>query len=229
MSDSIPTPPAQPPAAPYGAPAAPVPPPAPERKRSVLTRWWFWVIAGVVVLGVVGAVAGGGDRSPESASAPAAEKQAEDQPAEGAAEDQPAEEPAETPMPGIGEKVVMDGFEITVTSIETGVPSVGGEYASEQAQGAFTLLHIDVTNTGTAAETIISSSFTVRDAEGREFEAHPTASLYLQDTGFAFEQINPGNTASGIVVFDLPAGTAPHTLEFQPGMFGGKSVTIALT
>jgi hypothetical protein len=162
-----------------------------------------------------------------SASAPVAERPAGEAPVadDEAAEDAPVEEPAPA---GLGDTVVVDDFEITVTSVETGVPSVGNEYVSEEAQGAFTLLSIDVTNTGNSAETVISSGFTVRDPDGREFEASATASIYLEETGFVFEQVNPGNTASGVIVFDLPADIAPQTLEFQPGLFGGETAVISL-
>lgn len=217
---------AQPPAAPYGAPTAPELPTQSEsapKKKSILARWWFWVIVVVALFVVIGAINGaGGSGEPAGGGAP--QQDASQEPAE----EDATEEEAEESLPGVGDTVVVDGFEITVTSVEGGVASVGNEYLSEDAQGEFTLVSVEVTNTGNSAETVLSSSFTVLDADAREFDASSTASIYLGDEGFAFEQINPGNTASGILAFDLPAGTDAQTLEFAPGFFGTNAVTIAL-
>lgn len=222
---------AQPPASPYGAPTAPAPAPqdsAAPKKKSILTRWWFWLIVVVVVIGIIGALSGAGDaeepadggtvQEPATAGDDADAQEAE----EPAVEEPEQEEQAasEEARPGIGDTVTVGDFEVTVTSIESGVASVGSDFLSEDAQGAFTLLNVEVTNIGSSAETIFSSSFTVLDAAEREFDANSTASIYLGDSGFMFEQINPGNTARGILVFDLPADTVAETLEFSPGFFG---------
>ncbi len=224
----------QPPASPYGAPTAPALPPqdaAAPKKKSILKRWWFWLIIVIVVIGLINAVNGGGDAEEPAGGGTAQEPSTSGD--EDAHEQEPdAEEPEGTTPdqvhPGIGDTVTVGDFEITVTSIETGVASVGGDYLSEDAQGAFTLLNVEVTNIGKSGETVFSSSFTVLDADEREFDAHSTASLYLGDSGFMFEQINPGNTAKGILVFDLPVDVVPEVLEFSPGFFG-SGVTIDLT
>ncbi len=211
-----------PPATPYGAPTAPGLPPesAPASKKPIFKRWWFWALAIVAVIIVITVVnSGGGSDKPSGGTTPTA--------APTAGETSAPAEPEET-LPGIGDKVVIEGLEITVTSIETGRDSVGSGGLSEKAQGAFTLLGVSITNVGTTAETVISSSFIVLDDAAREFESSLTASLYLGGSGFAFEKINPGNTASGILVFDLPKGTDPKTLRFTPGFFG-PSVEIDLT
>lgn len=231
--------PIQPPAVPYGAPAAPAAPPQyggpsqygrpPEKKKPLLARWWFWAIVVVAAIIVIGSASGGNDAGGQPAGDDdVAQEQVADEGTASEAAEEAEEEPAEPEPHGIGDTVVLAGFEITVTSIETGVSSVGDQYLSEDAQGAFVLLGIEVTNTGASAETVLSSSFIVRDADDREFDASSTASIYLGDSGFSFEEINPGNTASGILAFDLPEGTAPQTLEFSPGWFGGENARIAL-
>lgn len=216
------TDPPQPPSAPYGAPTTAVAPHGehPPKKKSLLSRWWFWAIIAVALIVVVSAINAGGGSTEQPVD------EGTSQPP--APEEEPEDVPEET-APGIGDTVTTDGFEITVVSVETGVASVGNEFLNEDAQGAFTLVSVTVKNTGNSAETVFSASFTLRDAQAREFDASSTASVYLGDTGFAFEKINPGNTASGILVFDLPAGVSPQALEFSANLFGRDSVLIDLS
>src|SRR5690606_4017864 len=116
----------------------------------------------VVLLVIVGAsLGGGGDDEPAAPAAVAgtgAEETADTGSDAGApvepAEEPPAEEPApEQPAAsGIGTPVRDGKFEFTVTSVETGVPSVGDQYLSQEAQGQYVLVHMTVKNIGDEAQ-----------------------------------------------------------------------------
>lgn len=62
---------------------------------------------------------------------------------------------------------------------------------------------------------------------GREFGPDTSAALNL-DTDVAFwDEINPGNTVTMPVVFDMPAGAVPDAIELHDSMFSG-GVTVSL-
>ncbi|MBO0898947.1 DUF4352 domain-containing protein [Cellulomonas sp. zg-ZUI199] len=208
---------------------------APAPKRSWFARHKVLTTLGAVVLvvGVAGALGGGDDDTAGSASsgsssaadvgavAPAA--------GEAAADEAPAPEPAaeEPAAAGIGTPVRDGKFEFTVTAIEPGVARIGSDVLGKDAQGQFTLVHVTVTNIGDEAQYFDGSSQKLVDAQGRTHSADTSAAIYLGDAESFLNQINPGNSVQGTVVFDLPADATPASLELHDSMFsGGVTVTV---
>lgn len=114
--------------------------------------------------------------------------------------------------------------EYTVSSANA-YSSLGGEFTSEDASGVFVVVVIDMTNQ--TDETINASSNHLKlvDDQGREFDADAGASVYAESDsrveaeGFAFEQLNPGLTTSGAVIFDVSPGTSYELLVEPVGIF----------
>jgi hypothetical protein len=119
---------------------------------------------------------------------------------------------------------VRDGrFEFTVTGVKSGVPSVGDQYLGKQAQGQFVLVTVQVRNIGDKAQTVFGSDQHIYDASGRRFDADTAAGI---STNGASSQvfdapINPGNSVSGTLVFDVPTDTTPTTIELHDSVFSG--------
>ncbi|GEL94824.1 DUF4352 domain-containing protein [Cellulomonas composti] len=222
----------------------PLPPPAaaPEPKRSWFARHKILTAIGVVavVAIAVNVAQGGGDAADDAApgattSAPAqdpTEAPADDatEPADDATEDAP-KEPEEQPAgdsAGIGTPVRDGKFEFTVTAVETGVPSVGDDILSLDAQGQFVLVHVTVTNIGDEAQYFDGSSQELVDTEGRTHSASTEAAIYLDDANSILDQINPGVSVEGTVVFDIPADATPATLVLHDSAFsGGVEVAVS--
>ncbi|MFC4555487.1 DUF4352 domain-containing protein [Georgenia faecalis] len=240
------------PGAPYpaaaGGPFPPTPPATPEKKswfsrHKILTG----LLALLVLLVAVAALGGGGaDDAPAPSSqrtgaatagpdepgvpaepeAPPAEPEAPPAvPAEPPAE---PDAPAEPAVPGIGDAVRDGKFEFVVTGIETGVAAVGGDLFGEEAQGQFVLVHMTVTNIGDAAQYFSGDDQILVDAAGREHSASSSAGLAIEDNDTFYNEINPGNTVDGTVVFDVPTDAAPVSIEVHDSMFSGGA-TVSLT
>ena len=118
-------------------------------------------------------------------------------------------------------------FGFTVTKVEPGVTSVGGDMLGEKAQGQFVLIHVAVENIGTEAQLFSDSSQKVRDAEGRQFSAETGAAIHLEDNDVFLNEINPGNTVTGVLVFDMPKDAKPTSIELHDSPFSG-GVTVRL-
>ncbi|QBI53506.1 DUF4352 domain-containing protein [Streptomonospora litoralis] len=184
-------------------------PPTPPRRSSP----WKWIglgcggtaavmVGGVACAAVLTAGAGGGGGAPAGESeAPAA--------AEGESES-PATGQERVPL---GEAGTVGDWQVTVNGVDT-AESYGDEYLREQAQGVFKIVGLDVENTGSQANYFDSSNVILLDADGNEHSSQVT----LASEDVFLEQINPGNSVSGEVVFDVPADAQIETVQVEDMM-----------
>ncbi|MCE1180403.1 MAG: DUF4352 domain-containing protein [Micrococcales bacterium] len=212
-------------------PSNPPAPPAPAPKQ----KSWFArhkILTALLALfllgGLASALGGGGDSSTDAATG-------ETSPAASAAASSPAKPssatPAKKPEPaataGIGTKVRDGKFEFTVTKVEAGGKQVGDSSFGEKAQGSFHLVHLTISNIGDKAQMMFDSNQKVKDAQGREFEPNSMAAILLPDNDIWMKDINPGNTLNGVLVYDMPDGSTPTSIELHDSMFSG-GVTVSL-
>ena len=138
------------------------------------------------------------------------------------------EDPA-APAAGIGEAVTApDGAQFTVTAFACGIPSVGEEPLASVPQGEYCQLDLTLTNTGQQAVLFDGSS--VRAYAGDvEYEADAEAGVFTGGNSF-FEDVNPGNTLTSVLYFDVPPGTPLDRVVLGADPFGGGSgVTVRLS
>jgi Domain of unknown function (DUF4352) len=203
---------------PYGQPQAPTP-----EKKPLWKKTWFRVVAALFVIFVIAQAVNGGDDAATTDAAGASDAPAAADvaaPAEEAAPEEPA-------MPGIGQPAADGDFSFVVSGVDCSLTEVGNEYFGTQAQGQFCVVDVAVTNIGNEAGTFFGDNAKLMNAEGQEFSADTEAAIYLDDSDSLLEEINPGNTLNSKVVFDVPAGTTPATIELHDSAFSG-GVTVAL-
>lgn len=133
------------------------------------------------------------------------------------------EEPVSPGAAGVGQRVNDGKFEFVVESLECGANEVGGELFNETAQGHFCLLELTVTNTGDESQTMSDSNQYLYDAEGREFSSDSIATLWANEesSSFFLEEINPGNSVTGVVVFDVPVDAVIVAAELHDSFLSG--------
>ncbi|MEU0541579.1 DUF4352 domain-containing protein [Nocardia sp. NPDC005978] len=118
---------------------------------------------------------------------------------------------------------VRDGkFEFVVTDIQSGVKTVGdNEYLQETAQGSYLIVSVSVTNTSNSPKGFSPSDQYVFDTDDRKFGNDTMATIVLQPDSSVFEEINPGNTVTAQLVFDMPEGATADRIELHDSMFSG--------
>lgn len=206
-------------------------PPAPRRsffaRHKVLTV--FLAILALVLVVSIGSSLGGDTPDTPEAAGSAGVADAADPGADGGAtgDQAPAAPAPEEAVPGLGAAVRDGKFEFTVTAVEPGVARVGDDLLGVDAQGQFVLVHVTVTNVGDVAQMFDASSQKLFDAQGREHSADSTAGIYLGDANSFLNDINPGNSIQGVVVFDVPADAVPASLELHDSFLSGGT-TVAL-
>jgi hypothetical protein len=128
--------------------------------------------------------------------------------------------PMAPPSP-IGATVSDAGFSFVVHSFKCGEKQITtGELVTSTttAQGQYCRLNITVTNTGNTSNSIRAYSQYLFNAKGQKFEydVHATSTAAGNYVGTELnDDINPGNSVTNDVVFDVPVGETPNIAELH--------------
>lgn len=194
----------QPPPLPPGQqPHGYVPQQAPRKRKK-----WPWIVGGLLVVMVLGCV---GVFALLGAGA--------NQVAKGL-EEADQNQQGKNAVAGKMNTPAKDGkFEFTVTGMKCGVERVGGEFG-QKAQGQFCLVHVQVKNVGTSAELFNDSSQQATDSKGNVYSVDSGAGVFANEDSSTFlEDINPGNTVKGDLVFDVPPDTKLASVVLHESLF----------
>lgn len=131
--------------------------------------------------------------------------------------------PAATELVKIGAPVRDGKFEFTVKSVECGKPTVGGEYTLQTAKGQYCILSVAVKNIGNEAQSLSGDAQKLFNAAGQEYSYDSTATIYAAPSTSTswYDEINPGLTAEGFFVFDIPKDQIPTVAELHDSSFSG--------
>lgn len=123
---------------------------------------------------------------------------------------------------------VRDGkFEFTVISVACGETEVGTGTFTKSAQGEYCMVKVSIANIGEESQSLFGDNQYLFDSQDRKFSADSEAAIYMPDSKTLYEEINPGNSVNGILIYDVPKGTTPRSLELHDSAFsGGVTVTL---
>ncbi|WP_309226808.1 MULTISPECIES: DUF4352 domain-containing protein [unclassified Mycolicibacterium] len=193
----------------------PYPPQVPQAQPSPAAkkRKWPWIVGGIVVLLIAMSSMASKDKdSPSRAATPSQSQSTKSSAAT-----------LNTP--------VRDGkFEFVVKSVQPGLAEVGDNpYLARKAQGQFVIVTLSVQNIGDKAQGFSPANQKLFDNQGRSFESDSAAQIALGDSDIpVWDNINPGNTVEVKVIYDMPQGAVPTSIELHDSMFSGGT-TVALT
>jgi hypothetical protein len=189
------------------------------------SKKWRWIVGIALVLIVWSTIANLGESKPEALpQRPAATANAPQPEAPVVAE---SEAPAV--QAGIGTPVRDGKFEFTVTDVVSGLSEVGDNpFLIEKAQGQFTIVTIAVLNTSDEPKGLSPDAQDMYDGEGRKFSADTSAAIGLESDVAFWDEINPGNSVTMKVVFDMPIDAVPAEIELHDSTFSG-GVRVSLT
>lgn len=132
----------------------------------------------------------------------------------------------------IGDTVLIGDVEYVVHSKEL-ANRVGNEYFGEDANGQYVIVSITVKNNGKKVISLSDKFFKLVKGDV-EYEADSGAGIHVKDDSGAnllYSELNPENTATGKVVFDVSPETAndPNLqLQVQTGFWGTEKAMIHL-
>ena len=116
------------------------------------------------------------------------------------------------PCGNVGEPVGVGDVEWVVTNARKATQLQSS--FDEPRQGNFVVLEFTFKNNGAEALTLDSESLVLKDDGGRTFEAGPDTFGYIEpDKDIFLEQVNPGVTREGEVIFTIPEDAAQLRAE----------------
>jgi len=214
------------PAAAYGSGGAGI---AAVSAPGAVNRPWFarhMILTGLgaLVVVILLAQAFGGGAPKKSASGSASVTPAATTPSQEASPPPPSattEPPKVEAKAAIGTAVADGKFQFTVNAIKCGETKIGDEYLNKTAQGNFCLVDVTVKNIGDVPQTFFGDNQYLFNSAGQKYSADSSAAMYLKDSNSMYEEINPGNSLRGTVVFDIPADAVPASIELHDSAFSG--------
>ncbi|MGH3664067.1 MAG: DUF4352 domain-containing protein [Micromonosporaceae bacterium] len=127
----------------------------------------------------------------------------------------------------VGEPVRDGDLEIVVHDVSCGKTQIGPDFMAETAQGKFCLVDLSVKNTGNDVAAFWDTDQKAIDSQGRRHSVDSWAGLEANEDDAFLEDINPGNTVRGFIVFDIPKDAELTKLVLQ-GPNLGEPVMVTL-
>lgn len=103
----------------------------------------------------------------------------------------------------VNEPLSLKGTTYQVTSVRT-ASSVGDEYSGATADGVFVIVDLSLTNEKNEPATIFDDALRVVGANGASYSVSDDALFAVDDQLVGLEEIQPGLTQQGTLVYDLP-------------------------
>lgn len=180
---------------------------------------WAVVLIAIVGIGISGAMIPADDTStdstPETEEKP--EKPQQDsnssEPEKTQAEDSSDNE--ESRNHSVGEPFKVGDLSYVVTDVTTRQVVGTNRYLQEEADGEFVLVDIEITNEGQESTTISNSHLTLVDSQDRSYSVDSDVFAAVENS-FTFEQLDPGLSKEGTLVYDTPTDQEGRRLEVRP-------------
>jgi len=121
---------------------------------------------------------------------------------------------AVTPPEGevaVGATVTDGPFDVEVVGVSTGLTELAGSTATTTAEGEYVVVRLRVTATAPEPSNFLDIDQRLVDAGGTEHQPDPGAAMAVDGNRLWLAQLGQGESAEGVVVFDVPAGTQPAT------------------
>lgn len=197
-----------------------------KKKRFILP---LALVALFIIVGIAGA---GGNNAAPVAGAPASSQSEETAAPADDPTDEPTKKPTQKPADAsakIGDTVKAGDWSFKVTDFDCGKSKVGDQYAGKKAQGQFCFLKITAKNNGDSEGTLSGDSQKLTDDDGKTYSSDLEASLYEDSDSLLFlEGVNPGNTAKGTVIFDIPKKTKITSVTLTGGGLFADDAKVSL-
>jgi Domain of unknown function (DUF4352)/Protein of unknown function (DUF2510) len=129
------------------------------------------------------------------------------------------------PVPTVGERVRDGNFAFVVAGVQRVDAVADPEFPDlkKAAAGEYLIVRMTVTNVGSQPQTFFASFDTLSDGT-TTYRSDDEAWIYLGNT---LADLNPGDSIDTAVVFDVPDGTRPESIELHDGPLS-DGVTVKL-
>lgn len=202
----------------------------------------LWVLGIILILGVIGAMLGEDTENQQAEPASSIQTEevetetdsesATEQEVEATEEDR---EEGNNEVYGIGDYVEVGKLAYTVHSVETtNILESDNQFIDPATtDGQFVIVEIEAFNNDSETRMVDSSMFKLIDDQGREFNTSTDTDVMMvldESLNLFLQDINPGISKTGKLVFELPNDVTSYELQVSSGFgfAGGEYATIKL-
>jgi Domain of unknown function (DUF4352) len=165
-----------------------------EKKKPIYKRWWFWVIAVIIVAGVVGSIEDGGESENQATKSTKEAVASADESADNTEEEKQAEE--EDKVNTVGDAVeIDDGAMLTLTSAKY---TNAKEYVPAE-NGKVLAIEFELVNNGEDRVYFGAEELSISTPDGTQYDQY-----FGGDNVFINENVNAGKKITDVVYFDVP-------------------------
>lgn len=142
-------------------------------------------------------------------------------------EEEPVEDEVIEEDPVENEVVEADPeINITADSLER-TSTIGTDGWEEQAQGEYIVVYITASNNSGAPVTVDGDGFTLVGADGTQYGVSSDWPI-TDDPQIIYEDVNPGNSVTGYILFDVPEGTELASMQYVEFLSDDEPMEITL-
>lgn len=205
----------------------------PNVRREISERYdinfstWMVVLIAVVGLGIAGAMMPTDEAStnttPESDDQPEQNQEQPSDTSDTGETDQTQtdqdtsneEDSLESRTHSVSENFKVGELSYVVNDVSTRQVVGTNRYLQEEADGEFVLVELEITNEGQESTTISNSHLTLVDSQDRSYSVDSDAFAAVENS-FTFEQLDPGLSKEGTLVYDTPQSQEGRQLQVSP-------------
>ena len=200
------------------------------KKTPFYKKWWFILIVVLIAFGVIkGGSGNNSSQKPTTSNSSSQVTSSKETVQTSSSEETKNTEEVTKAEHKIGEIVKVGDVEYVVNSKSLS-QNVGGEYG-KTANGIYLIVNVTVKNTGKKSITVTDDFFKLLKGD-TEYATDGAAGLYAnEEAKFFLSELNPENSITGNVVFDLSNETANASglqLQVQTGIWGTQKGKISL-
>lgn len=205
------------------------PPPQPEQPKRSRLRTVITVLVVIIVLIVLARACGGAETTSSDTSTDKAEEEKKET---AKSEEKEKGKQKEEAAVGVGQPVTAGDIEWTVTDVRQTDQISQEDFGQfgETKTGNFVVVDLLFTNNGDSPATLSPQSLTLLDSSGRESRPDTDTIGYIPNERNIFlEQVNPGVTREGTVIFTVAPDASGFELQVgDANPFGGEDALVDL-
>lgn len=135
-----------------------------------------------------------------------------------------SDEQAQTTF-SVGEAISFDNKTVTVTSVERNWNS-GNPYVTPDSGNEYVKTQVEIKNNSDNQVSYNTFDWKVQDSNGVIKDVDSTA--FMVDGGLNSGELAPNGVVSGFLVFQVPAGDAGLTLQYNPSFWSDRRLEVKL-
>lgn len=125
--------------------------------------------------------------------------------------------------PGLVQPASDGKFTFTVNTVKCGIPSVGdtAHGLGATAQGQFCDVNMKIANTGSESRDFSASNQYAFSPTGSKYSYSSSATIWATSAQNFISGINPGNSITTDIYYDIPVGSSIAKFELHDSAFSG--------